>query len=211
MSVLRWRRAFRFSLRMMFLAFTVSAVGIYMVGVPIRDYHVNKDVDEQLSSVGGRVTKEPIAGGCFVYFCPKFASRIVRVDLVNMHVGETELKHLSLLKEMHSLYLFYTDVNDSAIAHISVCPQLRTLDLDGTQVGDAGLKDIYLLSRLQWLGLRHTKISDAGLKHLYSLNSLETVVLWETQVTEEGIRELRAALPQVIASRVPLEDMATAE
>jgi hypothetical protein len=208
MSHWNWRRAFRFNLRILFLVVSLSAVGIYVTVLPIRDYHVNKEIDQRLSRVGGRVQRASVGRGWFLYFYPKFASRIVRVDLVNMHVRENELNLLPQLTEMHSLYLFYTDVDDVTIAPISACSKLTTLDLDGTRVGDAGVKAIARLPRLQWLGLRHTRVSDAGLRHLHSANSLKTVVLWKTQVTEDGVRGLRSALPEVTALRMPFENSA---
>ena len=96
---------------------------------------------------------------------------VVRINLSNTKVMDSDLKDLKELKG------------------------LRTLWLDDTQITDAGLKDLNELKGLLVLGLSRTQITDAGLKELKELKGLQWLYLSGTKITAAGLKELNQALP----------------
>lgn len=104
---------------------------------------------------------------------------------------------LANLKNLETLFLVGTDLEDSGLAGVQNLTSLKTLNLDGTKITDAGMPALANLKNLQTLVLGDTAITDRGLVQLRDLRKLSTLILRDTKTTRDGIRELRRMLPDV--------------
>ena len=137
-----------------------------------------------------------------------------------MNVTDAELKELTQLKQLRSLFLLGAQVTnaglkelagltelrwlelsdaahvtDEGLKELARLKQLQTLDLMGVQVTDAGLKELAGLTQLESLNLSDTQVTDAGLKELAELTQLQELALIDSLVTDEGVKNLQQALP----------------
>lgn len=84
-----------------------------------------------------------------------------------------------------------TNITDAGLKHLTALRELHTLDLRDTDIGDAGLEYVAKLSTLKTLDLTDTEITDSGLQHLASMPHLEILYVEKTEVTNDGIREFQ--------------------
>src|SRR5262245_61008775 len=104
--------------------------------------------------------------------------------LYGTQVSDVGLRELASLNSLESLYLGRTRVTDIGLKELAALKSLRTLNLFSTAVTDAGLKDLAALERLQTLNLNVTKVTDAGLGELTGLRHLQVLHLNSTAVTD---------------------------
>jgi Leucine-rich repeat (LRR) protein len=158
-------------------------------------------------------------GGTFNY---DDQGRIISVDLSDTEATDEELAAISVLphvrtvncsnarrikgsglvflgdlKNLETLYLVGTQLDDSGLSRAANLTSLKTLNLDGTQITDAGMPAIDNLVNLQTLVLGNTKITDKALVQLRDLRELSTLILRNTKVTPRGVKELHRMLPDV--------------
>lgn len=120
------------------------------------------------------------------------------VNCTNAHrIKGSSLDLLANLKNLETLYLVRTDLEDSGLTGVQNLTSLKTLNLDGTRITDAGMPALANLKNLQTLVLGNTAITDRGLVQLRDLRKLSTLILRDTKTTGDGIRELRRMLPDV--------------
>jgi hypothetical protein len=108
----------------------------------------------------------------------------------------TDLDLLVDLKNLETLYLVGTSLDDEGLSRIKDLKSLKTLHLGRTNITDKGMPGLENLTNLQTLSLGNTAITDAGLIPLRGLRNLSTVILRGTKVTPRGVQELRRMLPE---------------
>jgi hypothetical protein len=120
------------------------------------------------------------------------------INCTNAHrIAGNSLYLLGNLKNLETLYLVRTDLEDSGLAGVQNLMSLKTLSLDGTGITDAGMPALANLNNLQTLVLGDTAITDSGLVPLRNLRKLSTLILRDTKTTGAGIQELHRMLPEV--------------
>jgi Leucine-rich repeat (LRR) protein len=159
------------------------------------------------------------AGGTFSY---DDQGRIITVDLSDTNATDEELAAISVLpevrtincsnahritgkslgllaklKNLETLYLVDTALDDDGMSRLRGLTSLKTLNLDGTPITDAGMPAIDNLVNLQTLVLGNTKITDKSLVQLRDLRELSTLILRNTKTTPQGVKELHRMLPDV--------------
>lgn len=123
----------------------------------------------------------------------KHISRIRQLKtllLENTQIDDEALRHFAGCEKLESLSIGKTQIGDAGLAHLKYLPELRELSLQNTQVGDAGLVQIQTLAKLRHLDLRGTRISNAGLKQLRGLSLLQLSI--DLDLNEEGIQNLES-------------------
>lgn len=105
------------------------------------------------------------------------------------------LEMLANLRNLETLYLVGTDLDDAGLARLRDLKSLKTLHLGRTRITDAGMPAIDNLTNLQTLSLGNTAITDNGLVELRDLRDLSTLILRKTKTTPAGVQELRRMLP----------------
>jgi mono/diheme cytochrome c family protein/uncharacterized membrane protein len=98
-------------------------------------------------------------------------------------VTEEELKSLAALqKQLVSLKIGNTNINDSALEMIGKCSQLIFLQLNNTKITDNGISFLSSLQNLRSLNIVGTAVSVKGLQALQKLKSLQSVYLYQSKV-----------------------------
>lgn len=124
-------------------------------------------------------------------------SELRHLDLRKTTIGDAGVAHLRGLN-LHTLNLFRTKTSDVSLPILAQMTQLETLLLGGTQVSDAGLVALRPLQRLRKLSLFDTHISDAGLVHLQDLGSLAILLVGKSKVTDQGRADLQRFRPNLV-------------
>tara|TARA_R110002095_G_scaffold97122_2_gene85054 strand:+ start:57834 stop:58526 length:693 start_codon:yes stop_codon:yes gene_type:complete len=102
-----------------------------------------------------------------------------------------EMKEISGLKQLYSLNLSRTNIDDRAILNLTNLPQLRTLNLSETSVADAGLESIGQFEKLKTLDLSKTKIDGSGLGGLSGCKKLTELNLSGTSLRPTHLNLLK--------------------
>lgn len=103
----------------------------------------------------------------------------------------SDLDVLVDLKNLETLYLVGTSLDDTGMSRLKDLTSLKTLHLGRTKITDAGMPALDNLTNLQTLSLGDTAITDKGLVQLRDLRNLSTLILRHTKTTPRGVQELR--------------------
>jgi mono/diheme cytochrome c family protein/uncharacterized membrane protein len=99
-------------------------------------------------------------------------------------VTKEDLNSLAALqKQLVSLKIGNTNINDSALAIIGKCSQLLFLQLHNTKITDNGMSFLGSLQNLRSLNIVGTNISAKGVQSLKKLTLLQSVYLYHSKVT----------------------------
>ncbi len=122
-------------------------------------------------------------------------SNYITVSFINdTTVGNNDLQLIAKLsKQLVSLKLSGTNMNDEGLKTIAQCNNLIRLFLDGTHVSDNGLKSLTALTNLRYLNLVNTKISAQGVSELKALPKLQSIYLYKTLITKQDWPRLQQA------------------
>jgi hypothetical protein len=93
---------------------------------------------------------------------------VIKVDLYNKPVMDSDLKILKELKQVQVLRLSLTKVTDPGLKELRDLKQLKDLNLYGTQITDAGLMELKDLKQLKELNVKRTKVTNEGVADLKS-------------------------------------------
>lgn len=107
----------------------------------------------------------------------------------------SSLDLLVTLKNLETLYLVGTDLDDAGLSRLPHLKSLKTLHLGRTRITDAGMPALDNLTNLQTLSLGDTAVTDQGLVQLRDLRKLSTLILRNTKTTQRGVQELHRMLP----------------
>lgn len=104
----------------------------------------------------------------------------------------------ALQKQLVSLKIGNTNINDSALIIIGKCSQLLFLQLNNTKITDNGMSFLSTLQNLRSLNIVGTDISSKGMQALQKLKSLQSVYLYQSKVTPADWAGLRKIFPNTI-------------
>lgn len=102
-----------------------------------------------------------------------------------------------LQKNIASVKLSDTNIDDAGLAEVAKFPNLTKLFLERTKVSDAGLAQLSKLPHLQYLNLVGTKVTAKGLSSLTALPALKQVYLYQSGLTAADFQALQAKMPKV--------------
>ncbi len=146
---------------------------------------------------------------------------VVKVDLNNAKISDSDLKllekftelewldlrvtpitdegvaHLAGLRKLKFLNLARTNLTDKGLANLRGHVELETLLLGVTKVTDAGIVNLERLSKLKKLSVFRTAVSDGAIPSLRKLSALQILTKSESKITENGEKELQSALPSL--------------
>jgi hypothetical protein len=185
----RFRELLRFSLRTLFIVFTIGCVWLGIVTKRARDQRAAVD---RIAQLGGSVG--------FDYEFDRAGRHIENAEpwgwrWLRQRVGDEYFRDVVWVK------LNETVVSDNDLRLIGKLRTTKNLGLNGTQVSDNGLAHIRHLRRLETLELGGTRITDAGLAHLRDLRQLEHLGLFGTRITDQA--QGRHSIPRCFRSRHP--------
>lgn len=106
--------------------------------------------------------------------------------------GLAQLQGLSKLNRLLVLGLHVGDDGLEQISHLSAVEYLALVEV---QITDSGVHWLQSMPNLQTLVIKDCPITDDGLTQLSVLKNLKTVILSLTQVSEAGVESFRAARP----------------
>jgi Planctomycete cytochrome C len=127
-------------------------------------------------------------------------SNYLTVNFVSLtNITKQDLNWLAALqKQLLSLKIGNTNINDSALAIIGKCSQLVFLQLNNTKITDNGFSFLNSLQHLRSLNIVGTAISSKGLGALQKLNSLQSVYMYQSKVTAADWPALKKIFPNTI-------------
>ncbi len=105
-------------------------------------------------------------------------------------VNDDDLRQLINLKALQSVDLSFTQVSGQSIKILSPLKELVSLRLDSCNVTDDHLADLKLMPQLSMLYLRNTKVTDRGMKDIRNLDQVLLLELSDCVVTDEGLMSL---------------------
>ena len=125
-------------------------------------------------------------------------SNYVTVSFINdTIIDNNDLQLIAKLsKQLVSLKLSGTNMNDEGLKIIAQCNNLIKLFLDGTHISDNGLKSLTALTNLRYLNLVHTKVSAQGVSELKALPKLQSIYLYKTLIAKQDWPRLQQAFPK---------------
>jgi hypothetical protein len=189
------RRWSQFSLRSMFAAVAVFAVGLTIyVSRPVTRWRVRTELVEQ----GCQVTFEPGGPEWLAWLLgvrsKEISGRLSAVDVIGSSGSLPE--KLEVLAEVEKLHLSGSRADNSTLRHIAGLMRLKVLDLESTPITDTGLECVRGMRSLESLNVGFTSVTDTGLESLRGLASLRELHLYGTNVTGPGFEQLRG-LPKL--------------
>ena len=104
------------------------------------------------------------------------------------------LRNLTILRR--SVDLVEQTLTDEGIRELSQIRQLETLGLDATPIQDRQLPHLFPLQNLQTLWLSHSKITDKGLRQLEQMKQLKRVYVQGLDVSAETADWFKKTLPE---------------
>lgn len=114
-----------------------------------------------------------------------------RLDLAHTKITDAGLQHLSGLRNLRELSLYYAEyISEDGLAVLKQFPALQRLNLRGTRVGSKVFEHIAHLKELRELDLGFTEITDDGFDQLVGLEKLERLVIGGNRLTGECLQTL---------------------
>jgi hypothetical protein len=121
--------------------------------------------------------------------------------------------HVSARRNIDTLLVHLTSLEDSALAEIGRMPQLTTLHItEGSKITDEGVARLATLRRLESLSLSQCAISNAGLAALDPPETLQSISLEDTRIGDAGVALLERLphLERISLVGSPVSDVALA-
>ena len=115
---------------------------------------------------------------------------VVKVDLNNAKITDSDLKHLEKFTEIEWLDVRVTPIGDEGAAHLSNLRKLKYLNISRTNLSDKGLASLRGLTELETLFLGTTKVTDEGLKSIERFSKLRKLSVFRTAVTDAGLTSI---------------------
>ena len=117
------------------------------------------------------------------------------LDLSFIQVTDEDLKNLSGLTNLKSLFLVNSNISEFGLKELKDLKNLTILDVSSymaptSRITDASLKELIGLKRLAVLKLMNIRITDAGVKELRNLTELTTLEVHCGDITDAGLKEL---------------------
>ncbi|HUY89897.1 MAG TPA: hypothetical protein VMV10_14270 [Pirellulales bacterium] len=197
----------QFSLRSLFVALTVIAIGVGSWTNSARRQQEVVTIVERQGGVVGYDRNQPLIPRLWSIVETVLGKDYVRsVAWVQMPMlmpgesalGKPRLPAVSRLSKLKKLYLNGTSTTDCDLAEIGRCASLIELHIADTGITDAGIHHLQGLKKLTVLDLSGAAVSNAAAPNLMRLRSVHSMVLDRTKFDDDGIRQLRRALGDCI-------------
>jgi len=98
-------------------------------------------------------------------------------------------KIFKINKNVISLTIKNSNLNDSQLKIISQFENLMILNIQNNPISDKGITNLKSLNHLETLNLYGTNVSDLSLETFSEIKSLKRIYLWNTSVTNEKLDE----------------------
>jgi hypothetical protein len=121
---------------------------------------------------------------------------VVEATLSGRRVTNGTMGLVAELKDLRSLRLDDTRVNDAGLTGLVALRELRWLFLDGTLITNEGVRSLGQLTSIEGLSLRDTLITEKGLVHLREMKGLQFLGLFDTGIGDAALVALRE-VPQI--------------
>jgi serine/threonine-protein kinase len=108
-------------------------------------------------------------------------SRVLDIDVTDSNVTDKAFEYLADAPKIEKLNMTRTNVK--TLKGIARMKNLRSLALENTEVNDDALKQLQGMS-LNYLSLTETRITDAGIEHLTRLKKLEMLRIDRNHITD---------------------------
>lgn len=127
-------------------------------------------------------------------------SNYLAVSFVSLtNITAQDLNWLAALqKQLVSLKIGNTNINDSTLVIIGKCSQLVFLQLNNTKITDDGMPLLSSLQNLRSLNIVGTNISSKGLEALQKQKSLQSVYMYQSKVTVADWPALKKMFPNTV-------------
>ena len=165
---------FRFSVRGLILAMTLSSILFAFVVQPVKDARNQQLALQRIAQLKG--TAEPgIAVDPGRRLGHKLAERIYHgsataylynIDLTETQATDEDIRLISRMRFVRSLILTNTQVSDLGLEHLSSQRKLHHLDISGTKVTDTGIQSLSKVTSLKSMQAMDCDVSDTALRQL---------------------------------------------
>ena len=151
----------------------------------------------QVAAIGESILQKIRAKGIPIFRVAK-DNPFVEVDLSRKKdLPSGILKNLNpVAKQLISLNLGASNIQDSDLDVIGNFPHLQKLLLQQTAISDKGIVKLKKLAYLTHLNLYGTKVTDESLPNLSELKRLKKLYLWKTNTTSEGVAKFVNSKPK---------------
>ena len=123
---------------------------------------------------------------------------VVDLDLSETAFSNDGLASIGKMKNLRSLNLWLTQVDDDGVALLVEQTKLTLLNLDNVSgVTDRSLPLIATMQDLELLHLGGTSITAKGIENLYGLKSLKTLFITRLGLTQDDVAKVKAAMPWI--------------
>ena len=109
------------------------------------------------------------------------------LDLADTDVTDRGLVHISKMKKLEHLSLFYCEISNAGLRHLSQMQSLLVLNLDSRDIGDSGMFFLQNLKNLKCLDVFSGRITSNGCAHIGKIKTLESLELCGGGVGDLGV------------------------
>lgn len=155
--------------------------------------------EEPVNAADSTVIKKLFADGVMVMPVARNSNYLSASFVTAAGKADTLIKSLEpLKKQLISLKLDESNINDSTLTNVSGLSNLRRLQLSNTAISDAGLAKLKNLKELGSLNLVGTKVTAKGIMQIKDLKALKYLYLYKTSITPAERDELKKSFPETI-------------
>lgn len=155
--------------------------------------------EEPVNAADSTVIKKLFADGVMVMPVARNSNYLSASFVTAAGKADTLIKSLEpLKKQLISLKLDESNINDSTLTNVSGLSNLRRLQLSNTAISDAGLAKLKKLKELGSLNLVGTKVTAKGIMQIKDLKALKYLYLYKTSITPAERDELKKSFPETI-------------
>jgi Leucine-rich repeat (LRR) protein len=165
-------------------------------GIAAPETEVTEIPDQPVNAADSGVLRQLAANGVMVMPVSRNSNYLSASFVTVSNKADTLVKSMEpLKKQIVSLKLDDSNVNDSTLTTISAFSNLRRLQLSNTAITDKGLVKLKKLKDLGSLNLMGTKVTSKGILEMRDLKSLKYLYLYQTGITTEEREELKKNFP----------------
>jgi uncharacterized membrane protein len=166
-------------------------------GIAAPETEVTEVPDEPVNAADSGVLRKLFTDGVMVMPVARNSNYLSASFVTASNKADTLVRSLQpLKKQLVSLKLDQSNVNDSTLTTVSELSNLRRLQLSNTAITDHGLLKLKKLKDLGSLNLVGTKVTAKGVMEMKDLKSLKYLYLYKTSITADEREQLRKSFPE---------------
>lgn len=183
----------KFFVTLIFSLATVAAVADDRSAIQLQRNHEGKIVGVRM---GGSSSSERLELTAESIAAISRMKDVQSISLSFSTVDDQLLLPIARMPHLVFVDLSFSNVTGKSIETLAQCPKLRLLELTACDVHDKHLAALEKMPQLIHLRLERTKVTDAGLKHIAPLKQLNLLDLQSCEITDAGLESL-GQLPQL--------------